>query len=191
MRVSLIGVGKELEMEEEVEKIAKVLAENVEIVVLPDKGICFEVAKKYKEKKGKKIIGVVPFDDKDFGIKHLDKYLKSGIFDELINTGDWYKQDMQNILFGDCVLCLGYSLGSIGELSYGYYLYKQIRQKEFDLKKLNKEIRAGENFDLIVYEPFVSGRLPMEIEKNILELGCKIYYVKDWKELEKILSEKS
>lgn len=104
LRVNLIGAGDIkfhyfdlLEIPEDrfykqVKEIAKMLQEaEVEIVLLPDRGISFEVAKRYKEFNGKKVYGTVPLSDKDFGISHLKPYIDAKvngkkIFDEIIDT---------------------------------------------------------------------------------------------------------
>ena len=139
LRISLIGAGniqyhyfgllkiKEEELNKELESISEVLANSgYEIVLLPDRGICFELAKRYQAKGGKKVIGTVPLSDKDFGIKHLQPYMEATIngkkvFDEFIDTNNWYKQDLIHCILGDAILMLGNSLGSLGELVYGYY----------------------------------------------------------------------
>jgi len=110
LRVNLIGAGDlkfhyfdllkipEEKFHKQVEGIAKALQEaEVEIVLLPDRGISFEVAKRYKEFNGRKVYGTVPVSDKDFGIVHLKPYMNAEIrgkkiFDEIIDTQNWYKQ---------------------------------------------------------------------------------------------------
>ena len=201
MRISLIGAGdidfhfnkllginnKNLNIE--IEKIAKSLVRaDVELCVLPDRGVCFEVCKKYKEFGGKKVIATVPRDDKEYGIKHLQKYLEEEIngkkvIDDVINSGDWYKENMSHILFADKVLMLGTSLGSLGELSFGYYLFKLFKGHKtgvkINLKKINKYFLAGEktSFDTIIYSPFIKEKLPFEIEMYIESCGGKVTYV--------------
>ena len=46
------------------------------------------------------------------------------VFDEFIDTNNWYKQDLTCCIYGDIILMLGNSLGALGELVYAYYLYK-------------------------------------------------------------------
>lgn len=133
LRVCLIGAGdiqyhyNELlkipsdKFNKHLTKIAKVLAKNSEIVLLPDRGISFEIAKRYKELGGQKVIGTVPVSDNTFGIKHLEPFITATvegtkIFDETIDTNNWYKQDLTHCLFGDVILMLGNTLGSLGEL---------------------------------------------------------------------------
>lgn len=211
LRIVLIGVGdlkfhyqellkiSEQKLNSEIETIAKTLAvSGNEIVLLPDWGINFEVAKKFKEFGGKKTIATIPFSDTDFGIKNLEPYMNAQVngkklFDETIDTGSWYKQDMTCCLLGDVVLMLGSSLGSIGELVYGYYLYKLFfKQKpkvEAMKQKINPQIRAGESipFSVICYKPFLKEKLNYEIEEYIKKLDGKIYYVNNAVELKEIL----
>lgn len=213
LRVSLIGAGDIKEhyfdmlkiskerFDKEIRDIANALVD-FEIVLLPDGGISFEVAKKYKEFNGRKVYGTVPRSDKDFGIKHLKEYLGARVngkkvFDEIIDTGDWYKQDLTCCVFGDIVLMLGNSLGSLGELVYGYYLYKLFMGKKVNIKtmkkKIHKEIRAGENipFSVIVYMPFMKGKLNYEIEEYIKKLNCRVYYVNNVEEMKDVLMSSS
>lgn len=199
MRVCLIGPGdinyhfNELlkipreELTKHTLNITKALLKQ-EIVLLPDKGLPFEIAKRYKEMKGKKIIGTVPKQDKDFGVSHLKSYFDSGLFDEIIDTGDWYKQDLTNCLFGDVVLMLGNTIGSIGELSYGFYLYKLLGK---NATKLHKDIKAGQTipFIVLIYKPFVKGKLNIEIEEYIKKANGQIFYIKNVKELKEKLLE--
>ncbi len=213
LRVSIIGAGDfkfhyfdllkipEDKFHKDVEEIAKSLLETkVEIVLLPDRGVSFEVAKLYKKFGGQKVYGTVPVSDKDFGIVHLKQYINAEIhgrkiFDEIINTQNWYKQDLTHCIYGDIVLMLGNSLGSLGELVYGYYLYKlfvgdkpEVKAKK---KKIHSEVRAGEivPFSVIVYEPFFKERLNYEIEAYIRKLKGEIYYVKSPAEIKRTIEK--
>lgn len=215
LRASLIGAGnieyhyqellniskKEFDMQ--TEQIAKVLAKTkTEIVLLPDRGICIEIAKLYKQFKGPKVIATIPKDDKDFGISHLEPYVNAKVggkkvIDKEINTGTWYKQDLTIGTFGDFILMLGNSLGALGELTYAYYLYKLFKgmKKEVSAaeKKIHPEIRAGSKipFSVIVYKPFLKEKLNFEIEAYITKLGGKITYVNNAQELEKEITRLS
>ncbi len=209
MRVALIGPGdikfhysnllglKREDFEKEIRDIAQSLV-NWEILLLPDRGVSFEVAKNYKEMGGKKIIGTVPMSDKDFGIKHLKPYLEAvvngrRVFDEVINTDNWYKQDLVHCIFGDVVLMLGNSLGSLGELVYGYYLYKLFVGDKPEVKakreRIHPQIRAGINipFSTFIYKPFFHDKLNYEIEAYIKKLGGQIFYVENSTQLEQTL----
>ncbi len=213
LRVVLIGAGDiqyhyfnllnfdEKNFEKSLNEISKILSEeDFEIVLLPDRGVSFEIAKKYKFFNGKKVLGTVPLSDKDFGIKHLEKYMSfefdgKKVFDEFIDTGNWYKQDLTHCIFGDIILMLGNSLGSMGELVYGFYLYKLFRGDKPNVKAkkkaIHEEVRAGENipYSLIIYEPFVKEKLNYEIEEYIKKHGGKIFYVKNSNELKNVLKE--
>lgn len=159
-----------------------------ELVLLPDKGISLEIAKKYKELNGKKLIATLPKDDSEIGINHLQQYLDLNIWDETINTKTWYKHDLTHNLFGDVVLFLGNSLGSIGELAYGFYLYKLLGK---NITKLNPEFKAGQKIPLtiFIYKPFVKDKLSFEIESYIKKAQGQIYYIKNAEELKERLEE--
>ena len=213
MRVVLIGAGdadfhyefllsltKE-KISQHCDEIALALAESgAEIVLLPDRGICFDIAKKFKEFGGKKVIGVVPKSDKKFGINHLKAYIDfelkgKKLFDEIIDSGDWYSANQTHCLFGENILVIGFSLGSLGELSFGYYMYKLFSggkpEVNVDLSKFNKNFVAGKRipFDTIIYSPLAKGKLPFETEKYIEKFGSKVIYVNNQKQLKKIISE--
>jgi len=180
--------------------ISKTLAKTEsELILLPDKGIPIEVAKKYKEQKGKKVYAAVPLSDTDFGIKHLQEHIDAKInlpkvgeqklFDEIINTDNWYKQDMTLCLYGDVILLLGKSLGSIGELTNAFYIYKIIRKMKdnvnTNLKENNILMKAGDKFPftVLVYMPFCKGKLSLEIESYIKKTGGQVIYIRNTKEL--------
>lgn len=188
----LLGISKE-DITKHISEISDVLVKaNVDLVLLPDYGTPIEIAKEVKKKGKNKIIATVPKDDVELGHDNLLPFLELKVkdkflFDEQINSGDWFKQDMEMCLFGDVVLYLGTTLGSLGELSYGFYLYRILKDK---VRILNKEIVSGKNmqFTLIVYAPFVRDTLPSEIEHYIEKANGKVIYVNNAKELEKILS---
>lgn len=213
LRVCLIGAGdvdfhfskllklKKNDFELNIKGVAKALADSgSEIVLLPDRGVSFEVAKRYKVLGGKKVLGTVPKSDSDFGIKHLQEFVGAEIngkkiIDEEIDTGTWYKQDLMHCLFGDIVLVLGVSLGSLGELSYGYYLYKLFLGKKPNVsvlkEKIHPKIIAGSKvpFTAIVYEPFVKKKLPFEIEAYIKYFGGKVFYAESTNDIKEIIEE--
>jgi len=166
-----------------------------EIVLLPDRGLPFEIAKRYKQMKGKKVIGTVPKQDTTFGISHLKSYIDSGIFNEIIDTEHWYKQDAVITLCGDITLVLGYTLGSMEELTFGFYLYKLFKGYKPELNvvkdKVCKDAIVGQTipFTVLIYKPFVKGKLSSEIEEYIKKSGGQIFYIKNPKELREKLSE--
>lgn len=211
MRISLIGPGdikfhyqellgiSEREFNSEIEKIADSLAKsNVEIELLPDDGICIEIARRYKKLGGKKVIGSIPKSDKTFGISHLEKYLKEKIngkplFDNIIDTENWFKQDLIKGLLGDRLLYLGASPGADGERNYAVYLYKLISRfkkgVEVSGKNIHSEIQVTKDFTIYVYSKFlISGKLAREDEAYMKKFGVKLVYINSAKELELELS---
>ena len=200
MRVSLIGPGnidfhyKELlkisddDLKKHLDEIGEALASSgVEIELLPDKGVSMEIAKLYHKKSGKKIIASVPEDDKTFGVKHLGDYKENKLFDEVVNTGDWFKHDMIKGLMGDVVLYLGRSPGCEIERNSGVYLYKLFNGfdgMEIARKKVHSEIKANEGFTIFVYSPFLNGgKLSVEDEVYMKSFEINLVYVKDGAEL--------
>jgi len=211
MRISLIGAGdvdyhyfELLKLDrsvfyEEIKEIAKTLADkSIEIVLVPDRGLPFEIAKLYKGFGGKKAIGTVPLSDKDFGIAHLMQYKDAmirskKIFSEIINTDNWYKQDLTGCLFADAILFLGLSTGSLGDLAYAFYLYKLFNGDKPGVQskreKIHPSIIAGKNmpFTVFVYKPFIKEKLPYELEEYIKKYNGVIKYLNNIKELKSSL----
>ena len=206
MLLSLIGPGdirfhyfellelKEKKFNSELEKIAQSLVDSgVELELLPDRGICFEIAKKYKGLGGKKVIGSVPKSDKIFGIEHLKEYIKADInkkpvFDEIIDSGDWFKHDVIKGLFGNAILYLGASPGTDGERNYAVYLYKLIKRfkqgVEIAGKNIHPELKAGEDFTIFVYSKFlINKKLEPEHEAYMKKFGVNLVYVSNADEL--------
>ncbi|MDD3083526.1 MAG: hypothetical protein PHP82_00725 [Candidatus ainarchaeum sp.] len=213
MKVCLVGVGdkkfhfnemlniNDIELDNYLNEISFAFKNTDSVpVCLTDYGILFDFVKKFKSVGGNKVIGLAPLSDDSFGISHLQEFINAEInskkvFDEIIDTGDWYKQDMTHCLFGDVILVLGLSTGSLGELAYGYYLYNLIGgfKKEINDKSssIHKKICAGKNVPLhtIVFSPFLKEKLPFELEKYVEKFGAKIFYVSNSKELENVFVE--
>ncbi|MBN2094542.1 MAG: hypothetical protein JW727_00690 [Candidatus Aenigmarchaeota archaeon] len=209
MRISLIGPGdmkyhfeellkmKPQELEKHLSEIATALSNSgCDIVLTPDKGVSLEVAKQVKDKKsGVKIYGTVPKSDVEYGIRHIQPYMNEVVdgvplFDELIDAGNWYKLDVSKAATGDVVLVLGKSLGAIGELALGFYIYKLLTKKKPGVQPksmdIGNHIRAGKTlpFSAIIYLPFARGKLDYELEAYIKKVGGRVYYVNKSAELE-------
>jgi len=194
--IKVLGFTKE-KLFSELEKIAESLvASGVEVELLPDRGISFEIAKIYRKKGGLKVVGAVPKSDRAIGIEHLKEYMETKVdgdplFDEMIDTGDWFKHDLIKALLGDTVLYLGSSPGADGEFNYAVYLYKLFSGfkdgVEVAGKRIHPEIRAGKNYTIIVYSPFFSQPLPKEKEEYLKEFGINLVYVDNPEELEQKL----
>ena len=213
LKVTLIGAGdinyhycELLKIKEKIvfahlDDIAHSLNESgSELIVTPDKGVSFEVAKRYKLIGGKKVTALAPISDKRWGIGHLEKYLdekfnNKKIVDETIDTLNWLEHDSTHNLFGDVTLVLAHTLGATRELCGGYYLYKLFGgakpEAKIAMEKVHLQICVGKKipFDTIVYSPFVKEKLPIEIEKYIQKLGCRVHYVSNKKELLSILKK--
>ncbi len=194
----ILGIGRE-ELDRGIEKISKALkSADVEIALLPDRGICFEIAKKFKQVGGR-VIGLVPKQDKTFGIEHLREYIEAKVgnrdlFDGIIDTGDWFKHDLTKCLFGDVILSLGISPGAEGERQYGVYLYKIIagykKGVATQITGIHPRARAGVRipYSIFIYKPFVkSGRVSAEDEIYAKKFGINLRYINSASDLEKKL----
>ena len=139
-------------------------------------------------------------NDSDFGIKHLQEYIDfevngKKLIDETINTQTWYKENLTHCIYGDVILMLGNSLGTMGELSFGFYLHKLFQGMKLNVnavkKKIHSEARAGERipFSVILFNPFLKEKLNLEIEEYIKKANGRIYYVQNALELKNILMQ--
>ena len=168
----------------------------VDLVVMP--GIGVELAKRVKMMGNVKIYLPIPIEDKLFGVKHIQKHLNTlvganPLFDGVINTINWYRTDDVRLILGDIGLILGYSLGSIREFAGGLYLYRILQKKkrgvEVQREDMGKDIKAGRMFpfEVWVYKPFTSGRLPKEIEGYCKSIETNVVYIKSPDDLKKNL----
>jgi hypothetical protein len=213
LRVSIIGPGNvkyhyqdmlklpKGKFSKELKDIAKALVKaNSEIVVLPDDGAPFELACLYKKFGGQKAFASIPKDDKDLGIEHLKPYAEYKIngkrlFDEVINTKDWYGETFYLAMLGDVVLMLGFSLGSMGELSLSYYMHKVFIgdkvMKGVKDKRVPPQIRGGKSvpFSVIIYKPFIKHRLNKEMELYIRRHKGRIYYAENGNDIFNVLKQ--
>ena len=169
MRVVLLGPGDiskiwrytkatEEEVEEVIGDFGKFLAENdFEVLLVPSRGIHYEIAKTYKENGGKKVVGVVPRGDKRYGIDHIEKYLP--VADEVVTriesvSGDeinWYELNGEIASMGDAAVCFGVSSGAMIDMAMLYYHYKYL----------------GSKTPLLVYSRFVGENIPKVVEDDL------------------------
>ncbi len=196
---NLLGIPKK-QFESELEKIAKALVDsNVEIEFLPDRGVSLEIAKLYKQKHGKRVIGAIPKSDKTFGIEHLKEHIEAKVngkplFDETVDTENWFKHDLIKGLLGEATLYLGSSPGTNGELNYAVYLYKLMtgNKKGIEIagKYIHPEIRAGKDYTIFVYSPFlIGGILKKEDEEYIRKFNINLIYIKNPEQLKEELKK--
>ena len=125
-----------------VEGTAEILAEEGHSVVLtPDEGSTAEYFAKAFQKAGGKVIGVIPFKDREWGYEWLDLKACS----QTIDCETW--RNLPETLVGnsDILIAFGLSPGTMIELCY---------TKWFEVKK-------------ILYFKQFGSRLPKEIEKII------------------------
>ncbi len=185
-------------LREELKEIAKILANHdVELICLT--GIEIILAEYFKLFGGTTVLAPLPIEDKLIGVRHLQQYIEMDVrrfplFDGFIDTSDWFKTDFIRPLLGDVLLLLGYSPGTLLELNAGLYMYKILQGKKKNTfltieDPLRKHIWAGTKFpfEVWIYKPFVSGKLPREIEEYCKRIGVKLVYIKDPDDLRKNL----
>jgi hypothetical protein len=180
MRISIIGAGdiskisrhsslSEVQVKKLIKDIGIFLAKKqVELVILPSRGIPYEVAKIYKQHNGKKVIGLIPRSDTRYGIGHIKEYLS--IADEQIDIGNWYTLNGEIVAYGDVCICVGYSPGVATEIGMLKYHYKYLKSKT----------------KLVIFKNTISQKLPKEVEEDL----PKIYYISTIKELQEIFDSK-
>jgi len=179
MRASLLGPGDadrivkygkltKKELDHLIKQVGALLArKGVEIILVPAKGIGYLIAQEYKKNKGKKIIGAVPRDDKEYGLAHIEKYLP--IMDEEINIGDWYDLNGRIASLSDIALCIGLGCGTMCDMAMLKYQYKYNNSKT----------------KLVIFENSISSRLHKEIEADLKN----IHYINSLEELEQIIDK--
>ncbi len=153
-----------------------------ELILLPDRGLPFEIAKRAREKFGDhvKITYTIPQDDKNWGVAHLEKQIKELKPDKIINTGDWQGQHFMFGLFGEAIVYLGHTTGTMYELSNTYYIHKLTKKmkniKEIDIKILHNETEIQNVKKLVTYvhKPFLIDDFPVELREIINEIGGEI-----------------
>ena len=146
MKIGIIGPSRLKEFYN-IDEITKIIAElKHEIVLTPDIGSTSEYfAKKYLNEGGKKVYGIIPLDDKEFGYSWINLSLG-----ENINCGTWRNQPEKLNEECDVLLCLGYSAGGLAEIAY---------TKWFPKGKAKKPV--------YIVKELVSGKLPLEIDLDL------------------------
>ncbi len=181
MKISILGPGdysliskygklNEEEVKELIEKTGELLArEGYEIMVAVDRGIAFEIAKKYKEKGGKKVYGVLPKSHEKYKEGKEDAikpYMK--IVDEKIVVDSWYHLNGEIGSLGDAAISFGLSCGTMADIVFLYFHYKYL----------------GGKTKLLMYLPSMSQKLPREIEEKLSIKGKKYEYINSLEDME-------
>jgi predicted Rossmann-fold nucleotide-binding protein len=143
MKIGIIGPNKLFEgnLEERkklIDKVAKIIAKSGnEVVLTPDKNSLLEhFGEKYIEFDGKKILLIIPTEDKDH-----KKYLNVDL-GEIISSKDWDRQADEFNRRSDIFVCIGYSWGALKEIACAQYFNKKkiYVLKEFISKELPEEL---------------------------------------------------
>jgi hypothetical protein len=134
-----------------------------EIVIIPDKGIPYKIAKLYKKLEGKKIYGLVPIKDETYK-NNTSKYMN--IIDSKINFNTWRDVSSEIIGAGEICIILGMSCGIMREVSAFKYKIKYHNSKT----------------KILWFKNTLSSPIHPEIQEEI-----PITYIKNVKELEKYL----
>lgn len=173
--ISKYGKMNKEEVEKFIDEFSKFLAENdIEIIIAVDRGIAFEVAKKYKSYGGKKVYGVNPESHEKYDKEEAIKpYLN--MVDEEIKVASWYHLNGEIASFSDVAVAVGLSCGTMADIVFLYFHYKYLKS----------ETR------LLLYLPSMSSKLQPEIEESLSVKGKKFDYAENFLSLkEKLLDLK-
>lgn len=180
MKASLLGTSQienivaagtsRAELENLIDKLAELLAEKFsEVFLVPQQGVYYDLALKYKENGGEKLTAVIPADDEKYGVGHLElDSAEFSKFDDGIELKNWYTLNGEIASLGDFAFVLGYSAGVFSDLSFLKY------QRKF----------LGDETKVIILANTVSQRLPEEFEQD---LGS-VYYLNSVEEIKQILA---
>lgn len=158
MRIGIIGPSNINKLHEKYEDAKNILdclikiVKKYEIVLTPDKGSVSEYfAQEYLKNNGKKVLEIIPLDDKEFGHSWLNLNLG-----EKINCGSWRNQPEKLNEESDVLLCLGYSTGGLIEIAYSKWFKKKLVYiiKELISQKLPKEIEKDLDLKYVSYKKF-------------------------------------
>jgi hypothetical protein len=169
------GKIKEDKYQKFVEKYSKFLKKNFDnVIVTPDDGVYTDIALRFGELKKKKPIAYYPDKDDYYGIEHIkdnfDKYELKQI------DGDWYKLNADLTKQALCIISLGFSPGVLIEGAFIKYHQKYGKHKNLKL----------ENIHWFIDKRTIKQKLPKSFEEQIKN----IYYYKNLKELQKLITDK-
>lgn len=122
-----------------------------EIIITPTKESVAEyVGALYKSLGGKKLIGIIPMDDTEFGIENLDEFS----CDEIINSVTWRNNACKYNDESDILLVLGFSEGVLAEIALSKWFNKPkvIVINDFITQKLPSEATQKINIKYINYD---------------------------------------
>ena len=123
--------------------VAEHLASSSDLIVIPEQGSSSEfIAEVYRENDGTKIVGIIPMQDKEFGVSEIN----TPICDEMVNSGTWSNSGPTLIKRSDIILCLGLSPRSVIELCFTRWYPKE---------------------KILVADDLVTQRLPIEIQNQL------------------------
>lgn len=116
---------------------------NNEIVIVPHEGSISHIfAEEYKKNNGKKIISIIPKQDKEFGILFLDLKLH----DKIIDCKTWRNVPEEFNIASDILIVFGLGAGSMVEIAQSKWF------------KVNK---------VYIIDDFISKKLPDEVIRNL------------------------
>lgn len=148
MKIGVIGPSKFNDLEHVNPSAKQIVTDIVDIVLgheiflTPDIGSVSEFfAQTYLEKGGERLSSVLPMEDKEFGVNHVNSTLG-----EKINCGTWRNQPEKLNEETQALICLGYSTGGLIEIAYSKWFNKK---------------------PVFIIKELISGKLPEEAVKSL------------------------
>lgn len=156
MKIGIIGPSKLNDLEQINPGAKQIISEVVgfllkqEIYLTPDLNSVSEFfAQEYFKQGGEKLFSVIPLEDKEFGIGHINSNLG-----EKINCGTWRNQPESLNEQTEALICFGYSTGGLIEIAYSKWFNKKPVYiiKEFISRELPKEVNKSLDLKYIFYK---------------------------------------
>ncbi|MCX6804318.1 MAG: hypothetical protein NTY48_07190 [Candidatus Diapherotrites archaeon] len=169
------GKIKESDYNKFVSDYAKFLSKHFDnVIVTPSDGVFTDIALEFGKLKGKKPVAYYPNKDNYYGIVHIEQNFPKYALRPI--NGDWYKLSADLSKQALSVICLGFSPGSLIEISFIKYHQKYGAFKNPKLK----------NIHLFIDERCIEQKLPGVFEEQI----NNIFYYSNLSSLGSILKDR-
>ena len=166
------GNVKQEDYDKFVEDYAVFLSERFDnVIITPDDGIYTDIALRFRDIKNRKPIAYYPDKDTFYGIDHIKENFVH--YDARPIGGDWYKLNAELTKKALVIICLGFTPGTMIELSYIKYHQKYGVKHDHNLKHIH----------LFIDERCIDRRLPGSFEEQIKNM----FYYRDLDHLDRLL----
>lgn len=139
-----------------------------ELIITPDDGVYLDIAREFGTHQGKTVTGFIPDKDTQYGHDHLEKNSENIIIKPI--NGDWYTLNAELTKQANVVICLGFSPGSLIELSYVKY---------------HQKYGGCTDIHVLIDDRCINERLPASFTEQIKH----IHYFSSFEELQSLLQD--